>query len=117
MIPIITTNPHDNGFDLVAGTDVTGRRVGNIFWDATGPDPGFVLKVGIHGFLPNNIDEVVANLAEVGYDLTDESRADIAGLVPRCEAYARKGTGTGICDRPVDGLGQCDRASDHIDPV
>lgn len=31
-----------------------------------------------------------------------------------CEANARKGTGTGICDRPLDELGQCDRASDHL---
>jgi hypothetical protein len=31
----------------------------------------------------------------------------------RCEALARKGTGTGVCDRPLDDHGQCDRASDH----
>jgi hypothetical protein len=31
-----------------------------------------------------------------------------------CGANARRGTGTGICDRPLDELGQCDRASNHI---
>lgn len=33
----------------------------------------------------------------------------------RCEAYARRGTGTGLCDQPLDDLGQCSRASDHIE--
>lgn len=32
----------------------------------------------------------------------------------RCEAQARKGTGTGMCDRPLDRHGNCDRAGDHI---
>lgn len=33
----------------------------------------------------------------------------------RCGAEARRGTGTGVCDRPLDGHGYCDRASDHIE--
>lgn len=33
----------------------------------------------------------------------------------RCEARARKGTGEGTCDRPLDKHGNCDRASSHID--
>lgn len=89
MTSIITTNAHDSGFDLVAGTDVTGRWVGSVFWDATGPDPGLVLKVGMHAFLPDSMDEVVANLAEVGYELTDGSRADIAGLVPEARVEGK----------------------------
>lgn len=32
----------------------------------------------------------------------------------RCAAQAHKGTGTGICDRPLDGHGYCDRPGDHI---
>ncbi len=32
----------------------------------------------------------------------------------RCDAVAAKGTGTGLCDRPLDDHGQCDRASSHI---
>lgn len=34
--------------------------------------------------------------------------------VERCEADARRGTGTGVCDRPLDSYGRCDRASDHV---
>lgn len=33
----------------------------------------------------------------------------------RCEMLAHKGTGTGICDRPLDSYGQCDRASSHVE--
>lgn len=33
----------------------------------------------------------------------------------KCEAYARKGTGYGICDRPLSELGTCGRASDHVE--
>ena len=33
----------------------------------------------------------------------------------RCEARARKGTGTGTCDRLLGTGGVCDRASSHID--
>lgn len=33
----------------------------------------------------------------------------------RCDKRARKGTGEGICDRPLDRYGQCDRAANHID--
>lgn len=32
-----------------------------------------------------------------------------------CEANAKKGTGSGMCDRPLDQHGYCDRASDHLD--
>lgn len=32
----------------------------------------------------------------------------------RCEAEAKRGTGTGACDRPLDEHGQCDRAAQHI---
>lgn len=32
----------------------------------------------------------------------------------RCEAEAKRGTGTGTCDRPLDEHGYCDRASDHL---
>lgn len=31
-----------------------------------------------------------------------------------CEAFARKGTGFGSCDRPLDKDGYCDRAGDHM---
>lgn len=32
-----------------------------------------------------------------------------------CEANARKGTGTGMCERPLDMFGFCDRPSNHTD--
>lgn len=32
-----------------------------------------------------------------------------------CEAIARKGTGTGTCNRTLDDRGQCDRPSDHLE--
>lgn len=32
---------------------------------------------------------------------------------PRCQADAQKGTGTGVCARPVDMHGNCDRADSH----
>jgi len=35
-------------------------------------------------------------------------------VASRCDANARRGTGTGTCDRPLDSHGQCDRASDHL---
>lgn len=31
-----------------------------------------------------------------------------------CEANARQGTGTGLCGRPLDRHGLCDRAADHL---
>lgn len=35
--------------------------------------------------------------------------------VRRCEAYAKRGTGTGSCGRPIVGNAEtCDRAGDHI---
>lgn len=44
------------------------------------------------------------------------SEAEIAALdgEVRCGYRARKGTGEGVCDRPLDGHGRCDRAGDHI---
>lgn len=49
-------------------------------------------------------------------DDPDDSDDEDGGDEPlRCEAQARKGTGTGICDRPLDTNGYCDRANDHLD--
>lgn len=36
-----------------------------------------------------------------------------AGLI--CDREARKGTGSGMCGRRLDEIGQCDRASDHVE--
>lgn len=32
-----------------------------------------------------------------------------------CDALATRGTGVGVCGRPLDSKGQCDRASSHIE--
>lgn len=32
-----------------------------------------------------------------------------------CDRLARKGTGHGMCNHPLDDNGQCDRAGDHIE--
>lgn len=32
----------------------------------------------------------------------------------RCDAEARRGTGTGACDSPLDARGQCERAGRHL---
>jgi hypothetical protein len=32
-----------------------------------------------------------------------------------CEAFARKGTGYGACNRPLDKDGYCDNARDHVE--
>lgn len=34
--------------------------------------------------------------------------------VKRCEANAKRGTGTGMCNRPLDETGHCDREGDHL---
>ena len=47
--------------------------------------------------------------------MPDESLAPRARKnAKRCEELARKGTGTGTCDRPLDAHGQCDRAGEHM---
>lgn len=33
----------------------------------------------------------------------------------RCEEFAKRGTGYGACDRPLDEHGYCDRPGDHIE--
>lgn len=39
----------------------------------------------------------------------------MAETMTRCGAFARRGTGTGTCERPLDEHGQCDRAGQHLD--
>ncbi len=63
----------------------------------------------------DDADAFVSWLEDNGIQLRDEDRPDVwtvkVRLSRRCEAQATKGT----CDRPLDELGQCDRASDHIE--
>lgn len=32
----------------------------------------------------------------------------------RCDAEAKKGTGTGVCNAPLDEHGNCPRAGSHV---
>ena len=36
-------------------------------------------------------------------------------MAERCEAEAKKGTGTGVCDTPLDNRDQCSRERWHIE--
>lgn len=62
-------------------------------------------------------DIVAQSLAEAEQDRLGRPPVprDHLGAKQRCEANARRGTGTGMCDRPLDAHGYCDRASDHIE--
>ena len=35
----------------------------------------------------------------------------------RCGAYARRGTGYGICDKPLDEHGRCPYSRHHVDDM
>lgn len=57
------------------------------------------------------------------YALPDSARCDKhegLALPPRgrrCDSLTRKGSGVGICDRPLDRHGYCDRPSDHVESM
>lgn len=55
-------------------------------------------------------DDVAASLAYTGLARAREDREQLQ----YCDANAKRGTGTGMCGRPLDEHGYCDRASDHI---
>ncbi len=79
MNTLITTNPHDRGYDLVAATDITGPAVGRIWYDPAG-DGGLVLRLRGEEY-PESVADVVALLASHDYTLIAESIADVAALV------------------------------------
>ncbi|MFL6122129.1 hypothetical protein [Actinophytocola sp.] len=58
-------------------------------------------------------EEANAREAEAGRAADDRLRA----IVRRCGARARRGTGYGVCDRPLDVNDTCDRPSDHVEPM
>jgi hypothetical protein len=65
------------------------------------------------------IEQARAAMRQLGAELQRDAEKIGAILdeepVSRCEVAARKGTGEGVCDRPLDKHGQCDRAADHLD--
>lgn len=69
----------------------------------------------------NEAGEVLGWDSGYGFEPEYDPDASLSGLdedgdvdVEWCDAYARRGTGTGMCNRPLDSHGRCDRASDHI---
>jgi hypothetical protein len=84
-----------------SGPEAALKRYAEKLAERAGPDPygGRGIRVGDHWEPP--IGAMPGDRLLMGYNGT-------------CTANARRGTGTGICDRPLDELGQCDRASDHI---
>lgn len=72
----ITANAADRGYDILAGTEITGTRIGGIYVD----NGGLVLRAGEAEYLPDSASEAVSILASIGFALTAESITDIEGL-------------------------------------
>lgn len=66
---ISTANPHDDGYDLVRGTDITGPRVGKIYMSEGAPYMG--LDDGDE-YAPDTLADASAWLAEHGYLIGDD---------------------------------------------
>lgn len=45
---------------------------------------------------------------------TEEHATTLRPRARRCEAHARRGTGTGVCDTALDEHGICPRADEHL---
>lgn len=80
MRPVITTNPHDGGYDLVAGHDVTGPVIGSVSVDSGGLV--FTLKAVYDCYPVDSVGELDGLLLEEGWALTLDSRVDIGDLEP-----------------------------------
>lgn len=77
---ICATNTHDNGMDLVAGSEVNGRVIGRVSWDDYDENPGYVLRIGADECAPDTLDDVVVALATAGYELDSVSLSDVDQL-------------------------------------
>lgn len=83
---IATATPHDRGCDLVPGHDVTGPRVGKVYYDGSGPDAGLVIALdGGEEYLTDGGEDARLWLAGRGYDLDEMSVSDIDDLLTRGE--------------------------------
>lgn len=75
----ITTNPHDDGYDLVAGPDITGRVIGSIYIGSD--EPGLWMDLHGDGFAIDDAQHAARIIREeTGRTLTAESIDDIASL-------------------------------------
>lgn len=56
---------------------------------------------------------------EIGWNATSGERDWLQrrAMAParRCEANARKGTGSGVCDTPLDKHGNCPNVGNHVE--
>lgn len=74
-------NPHDDGYDLVPGDDVTNPRIGRVYYDDSGLDGGLVVALDSGDEdTPDSAEEARDWLAQRGYALDASSVADIARL-------------------------------------
>lgn len=65
-------NPHDDGYDLILGQDITGPSIGVVYMDDDGlGGSGLVLRIYADGedHLPDGSAEVQSILAGYGYRL------------------------------------------------
>jgi hypothetical protein len=78
--------------------------------------PGTIYTYGHVGLIltPDQVDALLAMTGPARLFAEDEAANPGKYRANRCEANARRGTGTGTCDRPLDSHGQCDRAGDHL---
>jgi hypothetical protein len=65
--------------------------------------------------LRDAVREVIDNPEEPYQAAGQEQRE--AERAPRCEQHARRGTGHGVCDAPLDAHGGCPVAFNHVDSV
>ncbi len=84
---MITTNAHDDGFDIVAGTDITGSVIGQIYMDRSSNEPGLVLRIDgdDEEYLPDDHLEAAGILERAtSRTLTPDSLDKIAALSRCC---------------------------------
>ncbi len=75
----ITTNPHDNGYEIVAGPDITGTVIGSIYVGSD--EPG--LWMDLHGdrWAIDDAQHAARVIREeTGRTLTAESIDDVTSL-------------------------------------
>lgn len=70
MIAVFLSNPHDDGWDIISGRDITGPRIGVIRYD-----DGLVLwMVGVdEDHAPEGSHEAAQILAAAGYRLDPDA--------------------------------------------
>ncbi len=101
----ITANPHDDGWDILAGTDVTNAAVGVVYLSDDGSgNLGLVLGIfddydrDATTTFPDDVAEVVAILRDAGYELTAESVADVEALAARTGTVPRPETVSALAE-------------------